>query len=135
MTTQHPPGHAESPKTRPDCSKKQQPTPIPGACPPPSILSEAARIVDGDREHTYGDPGRNLRTIANLWDSWLLARGWSGPGLSTDDVALLMVLLKIARLANQPTHRDSQVDICGYARLLERIQASNSTQPGTLGRT
>lgn len=113
----------------------QQPAPIQGACPPPSILSEAARIVDGDREQTYGDPGRNLRAIANLWDSWLLARGWSGPGLTTDDIALLMVLLKVARLANQPTHRDSQVDLCGYARLMERIQASNSTAPGTLGRT
>lgn len=133
MTAQHPPATTESPKTRPDCSKKQQPAPIPDPCPPPSILSEAARIVDGDREQTYGDPGRNLRTIANLWDSWLLARGWSGPGLTTDDIALLMVLLKVARLANQPTHRDSQVDLCGYARLMERIQASNSTQPGTLG--
>jgi hypothetical protein len=92
--------------------------------PDPSILTDAARIVDGDRERTYGDPGRNLRTIANLWDSWLLARGWSGPGLSTDDVACLMTLLKLARLAADPTHRDSQVDVCGYMRLLERTQAA-----------
>lgn len=97
-----------------------------------SILSQAAHIVDNDREQTYGDPGRNLRTIANLWDSWLLARGWSGPGLTTDDVAILMVLLKVARLANRPTHHDSQVDVCGYMRLMQRIQQSNCDTPDTL---
>jgi hypothetical protein len=93
----------------------------------PSILTEAAAIVDGDRERAYGDPGRNLRAIANLWDSYLLARGWSGQGLTTDDVALMMVLLKVARLANQPGHRDSLVDICGYARLIERVQSNSAT--------
>lgn len=97
-----------------------------------SILAQAAHIVDSDREQTYGDPGRNLRTISDLWDSWLLARGWSGPGLSTDDVAYMMVLLKVARLANNPTHRDSQVDICGYTRLAERIQQSNCRSNATL---
>ena len=128
MTEQDPRARAESPKTRHSCPKKQQPTP----CPPPSILSEAARIVDGDREQTYGDPGRNLRTISNLWDSWLLARGWSGPGLTTDDIALMMVLLKAARLASNPSNRDSMVDIAGYIRLMERIQASNSPHADTL---
>lgn len=90
-----------------------------------SILTIAARVVDGDREQTYGDPGRNLRTIANLWDAWLLARGWSGQGLTTDDVACMMTLLKLARLANSPTHTDSQIDACGYMRLMQRIQQSN----------
>lgn len=85
-----------------------------------SILDDAAAIVDGDRERTYGDPGANLRAIANLWDSWLLARGWSGPGMQVDDVALMMALLKIARLARSPDHRDSLVDLAGYARLLDR---------------
>lgn len=90
-----------------------------------TILTAAARIVDGDRERTYGDPGRNLRAISDLWDSWLVARGWSGPGLTTDDVASMMVLLKLARLANQPTHRDSQIDACGYLRLMERVQLAS----------
>jgi hypothetical protein len=31
-----------------------------------------------------------------------------------------MILLKTARLANDQTHRDSVVDICGYAALIER---------------
>ena len=97
-----------------------------------TILEAAAAIVDGDRERTHGDPGRNLRTIASLWTSWLRARSWTGPDLTMDDAALMMVLLKTARLANDPTHRDSQVDACGYLRLLERTQQSNSTADGTL---
>lgn len=97
-----------------------------------SILAQAAHIVDGEREQTYGDPGRNLRTIANLWDSWLLARGWSGQGLTTDDVAYMMALLKLARLANNPSHHDSQVDVCGYMRLAQRIQQSNCQPNATL---
>lgn len=126
MTRQPPTTKARIDPRAPDLPKNK-------ADSAPSILSEAAAIVDNDREQTYGDPGRNLRTIANLWDSWLLARGWSGPGLTTDDVALLMVLLKVARLANHPTHHDSQVDVCGYMRLLERTQASNCPPGDTLG--
>jgi hypothetical protein len=90
----------------------------------PSILEQAAAIVDGDREQTYGDPGKNLRAIAGMWTQWLIARGHMPPDfyLTTDDVACMMVQLKLARLANDPRHRDSQIDACGYLRLLERTQ-------------
>jgi ferredoxin-NADP reductase len=30
--------------------------------------------------------------------------------------------MTVARLKNDPTHHDSQVDICGYAALIERVQ-------------
>ena len=91
----------------------------------PTILEEAASIVDNDRERTYGDPGRNLRAIADMWTAWLRARGHidHDDHITTDDVAPMMVMLKLARLANDPRHRDSQVDACGYLRLLERVQA------------
>jgi len=92
-----------------------------------SVLTDAANIVDKDRERTYGDPGRNVRTIAALWTDWLRARGALAHDtfVSPDDVCAMMVMLKLARLANDPTHRDSQVDACGYLRLMERIQRSN----------
>lgn len=41
--------------------------------------------------------------------------------ISSEDVAHMMILLKVARLANDPYHRDSLVDVCGYAALSERI--------------
>jgi hypothetical protein len=82
-----------------------------------NVLREAEQIIYGDREETYGDPGKNLRKIAALWTSYL------GHVVEADDVALLMILLKIARLTNSPDHRDSLVDICGYAALVERLHA------------
>lgn len=90
-----------------------------------NILQEAEKIIYGDREQTYGNPGKNLSNIANLWEMYLRSKGmWNDDcdGLLADDVALMMVLMKVARLANTPDHRDSLVDICGYAALVERVQ-------------
>lgn len=89
----------------------------------PSILDEAKAIIYGDREATYGDPGKNLTAIAAMWTAYIRSRY---PGyvvtVTSEDVAALMMLLKVARLANTPGHRDSLVDLCGYAALTERIR-------------
>lgn len=83
-----------------------------------SVLKEANKIIYGDREQTYGKPSKNLNTTAKMWNAYISAVG--GRDLTAKDVAVMMVLLKTARLANQPDHRDSIVDICGYAALIER---------------
>ena len=83
-----------------------------------SVLKEAHKIIYGDREKTYGHPAKNLETIAIMWQAFLDARGQVS--LTAKDVAVMMILLKAARLANDPGHRDSVVDICGYAALIER---------------
>ena len=89
-----------------------------------TILDSAAQIVDADRERTYGTPAKNLETIAGFWTTWLQARGAlkEQAMLTFDDVACMMAMLKLARLANNPEHKDSQIDACGYLRLLERCQ-------------
>jgi hypothetical protein len=79
-----------------------------------SVLDEAKDIIYGDREKTYGKPSKNLETIAVFWSEYI------GTKLSAKDVAVMMVLLKAARLRNDISHRDSVVDICGYAALIER---------------
>lgn len=81
-----------------------------------SILDEAGKIIYGDREKTYDDPGINLRRIAGVWSALL------GIPITADQVCLCMIGVKLSRLVHTPTHRDSQVDVCGYAALLERIQ-------------
>lgn len=91
-----------------------------------NILQGAEKIIYGDREQTYGDPGKNLQRIAQLWEMYLYGRGLldeSSEGITKDDVAQMMILLKVARLMNQPGHIDSLTDICGYAALIERIHA------------
>ena len=83
-----------------------------------SVLKEAQTIIYGDREKTYGHPSKNLKAIASMWNAYLKSVG--DRDLNAQDVCVMMVLLKGARLANDPSHRDSVVDICGYAALIER---------------
>ena len=93
--------------------------------PKETVLSEANRIIYGDREQTYGSPSKNLLRIAEMWNAYLGEES----GLTAQDVCVMMILLKSARLANTPGHRDSIVDICGYAALMERCdedQRSNT---------
>lgn len=105
-----------------------------------SILSEAQSVIYGDREKTYGSPDKNLQVIADLWNAYFHANKVSSMFVpfSVDDVCMMMILLKVARLKNQPNHRDSQVDICGYAALMERVQnvrsvkQNNSNQSGSI---
>jgi hypothetical protein len=83
-----------------------------------NVLKEANTIIYGDREKTYGHPAKNLEAIACMWNAYLKSVG--SRELKAQDVCVMMVLLKGARLANDPSHRDSVVDICGYAALIER---------------
>lgn len=94
-----------------------------------SVLDEANKIIYGDREQTYGKPSKNLETIAQMWSAYVTSSigdlfdkdgNTLGVRFDAKDVAIMMVLLKAARLANNPSHRDSVVDICGYAALIER---------------
>jgi hypothetical protein len=41
--------------------------------------------------------------------------------LSAADVAILLALLKLARLSETPDHADSQVDLAGYAALMSEV--------------
>jgi hypothetical protein len=92
-----------------------------------SILKEANTIIYGDREKTYGHPSKNLVTIALMWNAYLGAKA-NKDTLGPKDVAAMMVLLKTARLANNPEHRDSLVDICGYAALIERCDEAPTVE-------
>lgn len=80
------------------------------------ILETAAACVCGQREEDYGSPEDNFKTIASLWDIYLQAAhtGSYIPILSPKDVAIIMALLKIARIASGKS-TDSFVDLAGYA--------------------
>lgn len=89
-----------------------------------STIKEAEQIIYGDRENTYGSPSKNLETIATYWETYLRSRGlWNdaAEGLFYYDVCRMMSLLKIARLGNDPEHRDSGTDLIGYEALVDRV--------------
>lgn len=93
------------------------------ADPAAILLDEAKKIVTGARRAAYGNPEDNFATIADLWQTYLRRRyqdagatpGSTVPDVSASDVAAMMVLMKVARLAETPGHHDSLVDIAGYA--------------------
>lgn len=72
-------------------------------------LRQAATIVAGERDNTYGGPEDNFKRIAQLW-SVILQRE-----VSLTEVASCMAAVKLARLVNSPNHLDSWVDLAGYA--------------------
>lgn len=83
-----------------------------------SILDEAKRCVCGQREQDYGSPENNFRLIATLWEPYIRQKCVSdGADVSIrpEDVAMLMALLKIARICSGTGTQDSFVDLAGYA--------------------
>lgn len=82
------------------------------------ILDAAEACVCGQREQDYGSPEDNFRTIAELWRQYIQAR-CVGPGVLVDlipeDVAAMMILLKVGRIAGGSASQDNWVDIAGYA--------------------
>jgi len=81
------------------------------------VLDAAKKQTLGPRQSDYGHPSVNLglRTAA-LFEAYV--KGMNDPDCWTAvDVCNIMILLKIARLQNDPNnpHFDSLVDIAGYA--------------------
>lgn len=86
-----------------------------------AIAAEAAKIVNGARRGAYGTPEQNFQRIATLWTAYIGLRNPDlqtqglAPSIEPHDVAAMMRLLKEARLIETPDHRDSFVDLVGYA--------------------
>ena len=86
-----------------------------------SILDTAKRLTSNDRQKDYGHPRDNFRRIADLWNMYLLNRRNPETEISIEDVAWMMVLLKIGRDLNKPTV-DNLVDSVGYIRTLAMVR-------------
>ena len=70
----------------------------------PEILQKAETCVCGHREQEYGSPENNFQTV---------------------DVAMMMALLKIARIQSGTATEDSFVDLAGYAACGGEIATDN----------
>ncbi len=84
------------------------------------VLREAESLVCGDREEQYGNPRDNLKRIAEYWNDYLYPIMQSGDLLEPRDVALMMILAKVAREA-AGHKRYSCVDIAGYAAIAAEV--------------
>jgi len=84
------------------------------------ILQTAIQYITKDRDATHGDAEDNFENVASLWIWWMYGRETCVfNGL---DVAMMMVLFKIARIKGNSDHVDSYVDAAGYLAIAGEIQ-------------
>lgn len=91
------------------------------------VLTEAHKIINGDRQQSYGNPEDTHGVVAELWNGYLQALAkakddgeyapFQFPKLTPKDVALMMVLFKIGRELNGAGCKDNMVDAAGYIAL------------------
>ena len=72
------------------------------------ILDTAKGYVTQDRAAQHGDAERNFGLIAAYWSAHL------DTNVSASDVAVMMTMLKLARIKSNPYNMDSWTDGCGY---------------------
>ena len=99
------------------------------------ILETADRAINGERNASYGDPTQDFARTARYWNEHLCAKyeraisrlspeyredaekflDWLVDLVEAEDVAIMMMLLKVSRLSWSPQKEDHWVDIAGYA--------------------
>lgn len=84
------------------------------------VLETASNIITGERENAYGCSKTTHNNIATYWKAYMAQRHGLDIPLSGQDVALMMVLLKIARINGAPTP-DTLVDMCGYTAIAAEL--------------
>ena len=82
-------------------------------------LHKAKACVCGQRENEYGSPEDNFTAIAGFWSVY------KGVEFTANDVAMMMALLKIARIRTGTATDDSYVDLAGYAACGADINSKN----------
>jgi hypothetical protein len=80
----------------------------------PELLEHAAGLVHR-RRRDYGEPVDLFEQVAQRWTLTL------GTKVRPAQVVLCLIDLKLARLARDPKHLDSQVDVAGYAAVLREV--------------
>jgi len=76
------------------------------------ILNDAIKCVCQDRQDQYGSPENNFKKIAEYWNIYIGCRMESA--FDAEDVAIMMALLKIARITTGQPKTDNYIDACGY---------------------
>jgi hypothetical protein len=92
--------------------------------PPATVTKEAHDVIHGERLKHYGHPSVNFQRIATAWSEYLGNKLPDDVVISPSDVTNMMILLKVMRMA-EGYHRDSVVDIVGYAALTAIVEGDD----------
>ena len=91
------------------------------------ILKKAKELVAGDRNETHGDAFQNHAEIAEFWNIFLDKKLQPMASITAEDVALMMVLMKISRNnQGKKNNLDNFIDMCGYAAIAGEINDTGS---------
>jgi hypothetical protein len=82
-------------------------------------LETALELVTGDRAEQYGDMHQCHQLIADLWNTYV-----RGKEIEAHDVAIMMALLKIARMQTGSRTPDNYTDLAGYAAVAAQLARS-----------
>ncbi len=91
------------------------------------ILKKARDLITGDRNETQGDAFQNHAEIAEFWNIFLDKKLQPMASITAEDVALMMVLMKISRnTQGKKNNLDNFIDMCGYAAIAGEINDTGS---------
>lgn len=91
------------------------------------LTQEALHQINTVKQDSYGKPEDSFESIARRWTEYLHNKYHcvvSTMELTPEDVAFMMMELKMARESNQ-NKRDNLVDLIGYACLKEKLNEIN----------
>ena len=88
-------------------------------------LLDACKAVLNSRGQHYGNVYENHKRIAEIWSIIL------GFKVTEEQVLLMMIGLKVARLIQTPNHQDSIIDTAGYAAALSELIEEKKNQDQT----
>lgn len=80
------------------------------------ITEQAHNLVQGARRNVYGHPLDDYTRTAQLFSGIL------GTDVTAEQAILMMIAVKVSRLTNSPDHRDSIIDVAGYAECLDLVR-------------
>lgn len=87
------------------------------------VLNKAAAVVNGARQDEYGNPEDNFALIGALWSVY------TGYDFTPHHVAMMMALLKVARIKSGTGTEDSYTDACGYIALAADMRRGTNAAP------
>ncbi len=89
-----------------------------------SMLEEVTELLK-QRQLNYGSPVKHFGITAELWTTIL------GKEVSSREVVLCMIALKLARCLGDQMLKDNSRDIAGYAACLDEIEDEIVSRPPT----
>lgn len=92
------------------------------------MVLERAKSAVAERPTQYGTPEDNFERIARLWNAHI-GNMPEDVFIESTDVAIMLGLVKIARVEYDPSHLDSWVDLAGYAACGAEVSGAGNPKP------